>query len=161
MASVSVRRGGSVRDVTAALVDSSSGVIPIASEFLSYVSLRGCSPNTVLAYAYDLAHLWRFFEADGLSWDQLTPQRSAIGDTVLVDGTPEPMLLPGDADDDLIEVPSDSLAKQSRWADVQRTGCWALNERTQSPCNAGSLIGPHSLLTRYFQIAASVLRKSL
>ena len=45
MASVSVRRGGSVRDVTAALVDSSGGVIPIASEFLSYVSLRGCSPN--------------------------------------------------------------------------------------------------------------------
>jgi integrase/recombinase XerD len=76
MASVSVRRGGSVRDVTAALVDSSGGVIPIASEFLSYVSLRGCSPNTVLAYAYDLAHLWRFFEASGLSWDQLTPQRS-------------------------------------------------------------------------------------
>ena len=76
MASVSVRRGGSVRDVTAALVDSSGGVIPVASEFLSYVSLRGCSPNTVLAYAYDLAHLWRFFEAGGLSWDQLTPQRS-------------------------------------------------------------------------------------
>jgi hypothetical protein len=46
MASVSVRRGGSVRDVTAALVDSSGGVIPIASEFLSYVSLRGCSPGT-------------------------------------------------------------------------------------------------------------------
>ena len=76
MASVSVRRGGSVRDVTATLVDSSGGVIPIASEFLSYVSLRGCSPNTVLAYAYDLAHLWRFSEAGGLSWDQLTPQRS-------------------------------------------------------------------------------------
>ena len=37
MASVSVRRGGSVRDVTAALVDSSGGVIPVASEFLSYV----------------------------------------------------------------------------------------------------------------------------
>ena len=76
MASVSVRRGGSVGDVTAALGDSSGGVIPIASEFLSYVSLRGCSPNTVLAYAYDLAHLWRFFEASDLSWDQLTPQRS-------------------------------------------------------------------------------------
>src|ERR1700730_19167754 len=76
MASVSVRRGGSVRDVAAALVGSAGGVIPIASEFLSYVSLRGCSPNTVLAYAYELAHLWRFFEAGGLSWDQLTPQRS-------------------------------------------------------------------------------------
>jgi integrase/recombinase XerD len=76
MASVSVRRGGSVRDVTAALVDSSGGVIPIASEFLSYISLRGSLPNTVLAYASDLTHLWRFFEAGGLIWDQLTPPRS-------------------------------------------------------------------------------------
>src|SRR5260370_39128713 len=76
MASVSGRRGGSVTDVTAALLNSSGGVLPNASESISYVSLRACSPNTVLAYAYDLAHLWRFFEAGGLSWDQLTPQRS-------------------------------------------------------------------------------------
>lgn len=73
---VRVRRCGGASGGTAALVDSSGGVIPIASEFLAYVSLRGCSPNTVSAYAYDLAHLWRFFAAGGLSWDQLTPQRS-------------------------------------------------------------------------------------
>src|SRR5438093_2811290 len=32
---------------------------------------------------------------------------------VLVDGTPEPMLLPGDADDDLIEVPLVATARRS------------------------------------------------
>jgi hypothetical protein len=76
MASVSVRRGGSVRDVTAALVDSSGGVIPIASEFLSYVSLAGarrtrCWPTPMISLIFG-----DFFEAGGLSWDQLTPQRS-------------------------------------------------------------------------------------
>jgi hypothetical protein len=40
MASVSVRRGGSVGDVTAALGDSSGGVIPIASEFLLCFAAR-------------------------------------------------------------------------------------------------------------------------
>src|SRR5260370_39745768 len=74
MASVSVRRGGSVRDVTAALVDSSGGVIPVASEFLSYVSLRGCSPNTVLTYAYDLAHLWRFLVHNLTAVDRVREQ---------------------------------------------------------------------------------------
>jgi hypothetical protein len=32
---------------------------------------------------------------------------------VLVDGTPEPMLLPGDADDDLIEVPLVATARRA------------------------------------------------
>jgi integrase/recombinase XerD len=57
----SVKRYGGTNDFRAALVDGSGAAIPIASEFLAYVSLRGCSPNTVLAYAY----LWRFFEAGG------------------------------------------------------------------------------------------------
>jgi integrase/recombinase XerD len=72
----SVRRCGGACDFTAALVDGSGEVIPIPSEYLAYVSLRGCSPNTVLGYAYDLAHVWRFFGGVGLSWDQLTPRRS-------------------------------------------------------------------------------------
>ena len=58
------------------LVDDHGAPIAIATEFLTYVSLRGCSPNTVLAYAYDLAHLWRFFAVAGVSWDQLIPARA-------------------------------------------------------------------------------------
>src|SRR5258708_22839055 len=34
-------------------------------------------------------------------------------EAVLVDGTPEPMLLPGDADDDLIKVPFVATARRS------------------------------------------------
>src|SRR6266436_9355526 len=33
-------------------------------------------------------------------------------EAVLVDGTPEPMLLPGDADDDLIEVPLVAMVRR-------------------------------------------------
>jgi integrase/recombinase XerD len=71
----SVRRCRGTNDVPAQLVDAAGTPIPIATDFLAYVSLRGCSPNTVLAYAYDLAHLWRFFASDGLTWNQLTPDR--------------------------------------------------------------------------------------
>jgi hypothetical protein len=35
-------------------------------------------------------------------------------EAVLVDGTPEPMLLPGEADDHLIEVPFVATARRSR-----------------------------------------------
>jgi hypothetical protein len=34
-------------------------------------------------------------------------------EAILVDGTPEPLLLPGDADDDLVEVPSVATARRS------------------------------------------------
>jgi len=72
----SVRRSRDAGDVSTLLVDDHGAPIAIANEFLSYVSLRGCSPNTVLAYAYDLAYLWRFFVVAGLTWDQLIPARA-------------------------------------------------------------------------------------
>ena len=73
---VSVRRCSSANDIPALLVDDGGLPIAIATEFLAYVSMRGCSPNTVLAYAYDLAHLWRFFGITGVGWERLTPQRA-------------------------------------------------------------------------------------
>ena len=72
----SVRRCRSASDVSTLLVYDHGAPIAIASEFLTYVSLRGFSPHTVLAYAYDLAHLWRFFAVAGLSWGQLIPARA-------------------------------------------------------------------------------------
>src|SRR6266436_1272879 len=71
-----VRRRSGASDTIPILADSAGTVIPIACEFFVYVAARGCSPNTVAAYAYDLAHLWRFFDAADLSWDQLAPQRA-------------------------------------------------------------------------------------
>lgn len=71
-----VKRCSGASNVPVALIDDTGAPIVIATEFLAYVALRGCSPNTVLAYAYDLAHLWRFFAATDLAWVQLTPQRA-------------------------------------------------------------------------------------
>jgi integrase len=71
-----VRRRSGASDDIPILADNAGTVIPIACEFFVYVAARGCSPNTVAAYAYDLAHLWRFFDAADLSWDQLAPQRA-------------------------------------------------------------------------------------
>ena len=71
-----VRRCSGASDVPALLVDADGRPIPVATEFLAYVALRGCSPNTVLAYAYDLAHLWRFFATTDLNWDRLVLERA-------------------------------------------------------------------------------------
>lgn len=61
----------------AMLVDASGERVAIACEFLAYVAARGCSPNTVRAYAHDLARLWRFLAAAALTWDTLTPARAS------------------------------------------------------------------------------------
>lgn len=50
--------------------------VPIVGEYLSYLSARGCSPNTVRAYAYDLAHLWSFLDREQLVWNKMTSERA-------------------------------------------------------------------------------------
>ncbi len=41
-----------------------------------YVAARGCSPNTVVSYAYDLLHLWRFLAQRSLEWSEIRPTTS-------------------------------------------------------------------------------------
>lgn len=43
------------------------------SGFLRFLAAHDCSPNTLISYAYDLRHLWRFFAERGLSWDRFAP----------------------------------------------------------------------------------------
>ncbi|GAA4967429.1 tyrosine-type recombinase/integrase [Actinoplanes utahensis] len=45
--------------------------------FLRFLAARDCSPNTLVSYAYDLRHLWRFFARRGLTWQEFAP-RDAI-----------------------------------------------------------------------------------
>src|SRR3954467_2275353 len=74
---VGVRRSeaaGSRRTIE--VVDGSGTPVPVAARFLAHLAARGCSPNTVLAYGYDLGHLWRFLDAARLDWGQLTPERA-------------------------------------------------------------------------------------
>lgn len=54
------------------LVDAEGHAVAVVSQFLTYLAARGSSPNTVLAYAYDLAHLWTFLSIAQLRWEELS-----------------------------------------------------------------------------------------
>lgn len=41
------------------LVDDSGRAVEVVDAYLRFLAARGCSPNTVRGYAYDLLHLWR------------------------------------------------------------------------------------------------------
>jgi integrase len=58
------------------LLDDDGCPVPAVDGYLRYLGARGCSPNTVRSYAYDLLHLWRFLEHAGLAWDDLRPRSS-------------------------------------------------------------------------------------
>jgi integrase len=57
----------------AELLDESGEPVAIVSAFLRYLAARDCSPNTLVAYAHDLQHFWRFLVRDELTWDAFRP----------------------------------------------------------------------------------------
>lgn len=67
-----------VGDITVELLDGRDEAVLIVDAFLRHLRARGCSPNTCLAYAYDLAHFWRFLEAHGESWQEFTAPKSLL-----------------------------------------------------------------------------------
>src|SRR5260370_40761561 len=58
------------------LLDEAGEPIEVVSGFLRFLAARACSPNTLVSYAYDLCHLWRFFDRDGLTWEEFAPRHS-------------------------------------------------------------------------------------
>lgn len=58
------------------VLDDAGAAVPVAGDFLTHLTARGCSPNTVLAYSSDLGHLWRFLGAARLGWEELTSERA-------------------------------------------------------------------------------------
>jgi integrase len=50
--------------------------VPEAEGFLRYLKARGCSPNTLSAYAHDLLHFHRFLDREGLSHEGFDPPAS-------------------------------------------------------------------------------------
>lgn len=68
---IKVRRDGST--VGARLVDDEGAEVVDVDRFLAHLTDSDHSPNTVLAYAYDLRHLVSFLEERGLDWDGFTP----------------------------------------------------------------------------------------
>lgn len=55
------------------VLDEDGVAVEVIGRFLRHLSARGCSPNTVVSYAYDLVHLWRFLTRRELAWSQLRP----------------------------------------------------------------------------------------
>ncbi len=51
-----------------ALLDDDGESVAVVSGFLRHLAARGCSPNTLTAYAYDLRHLWTFLAEQQLAW---------------------------------------------------------------------------------------------
>jgi integrase/recombinase XerD len=51
-------------------------LVDATAEFLTYIEATGCSPNTIRAYAHDLAHLSRFLLSADIAWQDLTPERA-------------------------------------------------------------------------------------
>ena len=58
------------------LLDADGQPVAAVSQFLKYIAARGSSPNTVVAYAYDLAHLWTFLSVAQLRWEDLSAAKA-------------------------------------------------------------------------------------
>lgn len=62
------RDDGIVRRVR--LLDNAGGEVQPVTRFLSHLTDKGYSPNTVCAYGYDLRHLMSFLENQGIGWTE-------------------------------------------------------------------------------------------
>ncbi len=66
-------RKGSDHDETFELLDDGDQPIPVVADFLRHLRARGCSPNTLSAYAYDLLHFMTFLNQQQLTYQEFTP----------------------------------------------------------------------------------------
>jgi integrase len=57
-------------------VDDADEPLAVVTGFLGFLRARRCSPNTEAAYAYDLAHFFRFLEAEQIGYLDFTPARA-------------------------------------------------------------------------------------
>jgi len=62
--------------VTFDLVDDAGQPVPAVAGFMRHLRARGCSPNTLSAYAHDLLHFTQFLQRRGLTYDDFTPAAS-------------------------------------------------------------------------------------
>jgi len=70
------RLRGAGGETSVELVDDNGHPTEVVAGFLRSLGARGCSPNTVLAYAYDLGHFWRFLAVHDNRWDEFSPSKS-------------------------------------------------------------------------------------
>jgi integrase len=58
------------------LLDDSGEPVTVVSAFLRHLAARDYSPNTLIAYAHDLQHLWRFLSSQDMRWEMLRPPQA-------------------------------------------------------------------------------------
>src|SRR5947207_3234272 len=66
-------KASSDHEATIELLDDDGQPIPAITSFLRYLRARGCSPNTLSAYAYDLLHFMRFLKKQQLTYQEFRP----------------------------------------------------------------------------------------
>ena len=52
------------------LLDDAGEPVQVVNDYLRHLAARNCSPNTLIAYAHDLQHLWRFLTQQRLEWQE-------------------------------------------------------------------------------------------
>src|SRR5260370_15652146 len=65
-------------DETFELLDDDGQAIPGIAGFLQYLRARGCSPNTLSAYAYDLLHFMTFLKEQQLTYLDFAPRHAFL-----------------------------------------------------------------------------------
>lgn len=60
------------------LLDDVEQPVPAVAGFLCHLGARGCSPNTLSAYAHDLLHFARFLGQRGLTYAEFTPAQAVV-----------------------------------------------------------------------------------
>ncbi|MFK4449062.1 integrase/recombinase XerD [Caballeronia udeis] len=92
---------------TVELLNDAGEPVAAVNTYLRHLAARNCSPNTLVAYAHDLQHLWRFLAQQHLDWREfkvwhtveflgylrslripLSPRRRSIAEALVIDGQP-------------------------------------------------------------------------
>src|SRR6266436_2340585 len=63
---------------TLELLDDDDQPIPVVAGFLRHLCARGCSPNTLSAYAYDLLHFMTFLKEQQLTYLEFSPRHALL-----------------------------------------------------------------------------------
>jgi integrase len=65
-------------DISFELLDDDDQSIPIVSSFMRHLRARGCSPNTLSAYVYDLLHFMSFLQEQHLPYLEFRPPHALL-----------------------------------------------------------------------------------
>jgi len=65
-------------DLSFELLNDDGQPMPTVSGFMRHLRARGCSPNTLSAYAYDLLHFMSFLQEQQLTYDDFRPPHALL-----------------------------------------------------------------------------------